>query len=364
MTVIRQADSWFIRERSPHYTSFTVKLGDTKFDLNIFEQMVCHVLDGRRIGLVVGSLVQIRELVSILRSAHRDTRTMLSIMLYDWALMAELKDSSCDLMLTDPGIPAGIILVPFLNLPMVYIVRWMSFGEGHFSTPPLLSLMCLYQGLTDNMSILQRTQNLIHYINLCLYLQGELRSDCLFVTFFNICSWCQMAREIKRRHQPLTVITFENGGQAGLITMAANMTVHQQVAAPSIKGWKSGLFDSFQDMSVCCNEFWCCPCYASSTTGEFGESTYLPLMDIIGPAFMVAIGVPIIVPPASLSMRVAIRHKYGIQGSLFEDILTSCFCACCSWCQMAREIKEHKKGCTFITTQPVAIQVQPQTCPT
>uniref|UniRef100_A0A8C7J0I0 Cornifelin n=1 Tax=Oncorhynchus kisutch TaxID=8019 RepID=A0A8C7J0I0_ONCKI len=146
--------------------------------------------------------------------------------------------------------------------------------------------------------------------------------------------------------------------------MAANMTVHQQVAAPSMKGWKTGLFDSFQDMSICCNEFWCCPCYASSTTGEFGESTYLPLMDIIGPAFMAAIGVPVIVPPASLSMRVAVRHKYGIQGSLFEDILVSCFCACCSWCQMAREIKEHKKGCTFTTTQPVSIQVQPPTMTT
>uniref|UniRef100_A0A8C8CNW4 Uncharacterized protein n=1 Tax=Oncorhynchus tshawytscha TaxID=74940 RepID=A0A8C8CNW4_ONCTS len=119
-------------------------------------------------------------------------------------------------------------------------------------------------------------------------------------------------------------------------------------------------------LCVCagCNEFWCCLCYASSTTGEFGESTYLPLMDIIGPAFMAAIGVPVIVPPASLSMRVAVRHKYGIQGSLFEDILVSCFCACCSWCQMAREIKEHKKGCTFTTTQPVSIQVQPPTMTT
>ncbi|XP_071220313.1 uncharacterized protein ponzr10 isoform X1 [Salvelinus alpinus] len=143
--------------------------------------------------------------------------------------------------------------------------------------------------------------------------------------------------------------------------MAANMTVHQQVAAPAMKGWKTGLFDSFQDMSICCNEFWCCPCLACSTTGEFGESTYLPLMDIIGPAFMAAIGVPVIVPPASLSMRVAVRHKYGIQRSLCEDIMVSCCCVWCSWCQMAREIKDHKKGCTFTTTQPVAIQVQPPT---
>uniref|UniRef100_A0A8C8C182 Cornifelin n=1 Tax=Oncorhynchus tshawytscha TaxID=74940 RepID=A0A8C8C182_ONCTS len=132
--------------------------------------------------------------------------------------------------------------------------------------------------------------------------------------------------------------------------MAANIIVHQQVAAPAMKGWNTGLFDCCQDMNSSC-----------STTGEFGESTCLPLVDIIGPACMVAFGVPIIVPPASLSMRVAVRHKYGIQQSLCEDIMASCFCVWCSWCQMAREIKDHKKSCTFTTIQPVAIQVQPQT---
>nr|XP_046174023.1 DNA-directed RNA polymerase II subunit RPB1-like [Oncorhynchus gorbuscha] len=143
--------------------------------------------------------------------------------------------------------------------------------------------------------------------------------------------------------------------------MAANIIVHQQVAAPAMKAWNTGLFDCCQDMNSCCYGFWCCPCLACSTTGEFGESTCLPLVDIIGPACMVAFGVPIIVPPASLSMRVAVRHKYGIQQSLCEDIMASCFCVWCSWCQMAREIKDHKKSCTFTTTQPVAIQVQPPT---
>ncbi|XP_064827196.1 UDP glucuronosyltransferase 5 family, polypeptide G2 [Oncorhynchus masou masou] len=166
VTVIRQADSWFVRERSPHYTSVTVKLGDTTFDLGFFEQAVRNVLEGRRKGLVMGSLVPIRELVSILRAAHSSTRTMLSIMLEDWALMTQLKDSSFDVMVTDPGMPAGIILAHYLNLTMVYNVRWMSFGEGHFSIAPspISYVPVPGSGLTDNMGLLQRTQNLIHYI--------------------------------------------------------------------------------------------------------------------------------------------------------------------------------------------------------
>uniref|UniRef100_A0A673ITW2 Placenta-specific gene 8 protein-like n=1 Tax=Sinocyclocheilus rhinocerous TaxID=307959 RepID=A0A673ITW2_9TELE len=30
-------------------------------------------------------------------------------------------------------------------------------------------------------------------------IQGGLASDCMYVTFCNICSWCQIARELKRR---------------------------------------------------------------------------------------------------------------------------------------------------------------------
>uniref|UniRef100_A0A3P8YAN3 Plac8 onzin related protein 10 n=1 Tax=Esox lucius TaxID=8010 RepID=A0A3P8YAN3_ESOLU len=108
-----------------------------------------------------------------------------------------------------------------------------------------------------------------------------------------------------------------------------------------------------------CYGFWCCPCLACSTTGEFGESPCLPLVDFIGPAFAVAFGVPVCVPPASLAMRVAIRHKYKIKGNLCWDILASCFCIWCSWCQMAREVKEHNKGCVYTNVQPMALQGQP-----
>ncbi|XP_036403931.1 cornifelin homolog A-like [Megalops cyprinoides] len=37
-------------------------------------------------------------------------------------------------------------------------------------------------------------------------IQGDMCSDCIYATFCNSCSWCQVAREIKRRTQPLTII--------------------------------------------------------------------------------------------------------------------------------------------------------------
>ena len=33
-----------------------------------------------------------------------------------------------------------------------------------------------------------------------------MTDDCVYATFCNVCSWCQMAREIKRRSQPFTFI--------------------------------------------------------------------------------------------------------------------------------------------------------------
>lgn len=140
-----------------------------------------------------------------------------------------------------------------------------------------------------------------------------------------------------------------------------------------------------------CYGFWCFPCFMCTTTGEFGESTCLPLLDIFGPAILATFGIPVCVPPVSLGMRVAVRHKYDIgvsfslsfisetvnhrrlqniclyvlqQGSICEDIMVTCCCIWCSWCQMSREIKARKaQSVTVVTTQPV-IQTIPMTTTT
>ncbi|XP_064181659.1 cornifelin homolog isoform X3 [Anguilla rostrata] len=40
-------------------------------------------------------------------------------------------------------------------------------------------------------------------------IQGDMCSDCLYAAFCNVCSWCQIAREIKRRKQTLVFVNVQ-----------------------------------------------------------------------------------------------------------------------------------------------------------
>ncbi|XP_074528964.1 cornifelin homolog B-like [Halichoeres trimaculatus] len=95
--------------------------------------------------------------------------------------------------------------------------------------------------------------------------------------------------------------------------------------------WSSGICDCCDDVKECCFAFWCCPCFACVTTKAFGQCLCLPLLDICG-----------CIPPITLSMRVSVRQRYGIKGSLCTDCVCSFFCQCCVWCQISREIKSRK----------------------
>ncbi|XP_062306422.1 cornifelin homolog B-like [Osmerus eperlanus] len=139
--------------------------------------------------------------------------------------------------------------------------------------------------------------------------------------------------------------------------MMASIVIVQQPAASTQKVWTSGIWDCFQDMNSCCLGFWCLPCAACQTSAQFGESTCLPILDFLASAWIALCGMPISVPPVALSLRVAMRHKYEIQGSICDDIVITCCCLACSWCQMAREIKAQKVG---PTVQSVTYCIQPQ----
>ena len=166
MTVFRSPESWFIKEHSPHYTSITVRLPEDKeIGMDLFELSAQRILEGRLQGTLMGSLVQVTELMSILHVAHKATCATVSIILEDRRLLQELKAAKFDLMLTDPAMPAGVILGHYLRLPMVYNMRWMSFGEGHFSIAPspVSYVPVPGSGLSDHMGFVHRALNMFHY---------------------------------------------------------------------------------------------------------------------------------------------------------------------------------------------------------
>ncbi|KAF7643402.1 hypothetical protein LDENG_00240330 [Lucifuga dentata] len=92
--------------------------------------------------------------------------------------------------------------------------------------------------------------------------------------------------------------------------------------------WTSGICDCCDDMKDCCFAFWCCPCFACKVSKSYGQCLCLPLLDICG-----------LIPPVSMSMRVSMRQRYGIRGSMWNDCLCATCCAPCVWCQMSREMK-------------------------
>nr|XP_020479990.1 cornifelin homolog B-like [Monopterus albus] len=100
--------------------------------------------------------------------------------------------------------------------------------------------------------------------------------------------------------------------------------------------WSTGICDCCQDMKQCCFAFWCCPCFACKTTREFGQCLCLPLLDICSCAH-----------PATMSVRLAIRQRYGIRGSLCCDCVHSTFCTACVWCQISTEMKKRTLPTVF-----------------
>ncbi|KAG9335534.1 hypothetical protein JZ751_004561 [Albula glossodonta] len=151
--------------------------------------------------------------------------------------------------------------------------------------------------------------------------------------------------------------------------------------APQEKAWSTGLFDCFKDMNVCeslqkpaklqspalhsnqsestsCLFFWCFPCVACTTAQKFGECLCLPLLDIISAAILSYLGCPFCAPAVGLSLRAAVRNKYGIPGTIGDDCPKATFCATCSWCQIAREIDIRSKPLTVISCQPVPVNPQ------
>ncbi|KAK1882808.1 Cornifelin like B [Dissostichus eleginoides] len=109
------------------------------------------------------------------------------------------------------------------------------------------------------------------------------------------------------------------------------MVVVTQPGSDAAAEWASGVCDCCQDKRQCCLWFWCCPCSACRLSKSLGQCLCLPLLDVCG-----------CVRPISFSMRVLVRQRYGIRGTMCRDCLCSTFCVPCVWCQISREVSDRK----------------------
>uniref|UniRef100_A0AAZ3QFP6 UDP-glucuronosyltransferase n=1 Tax=Oncorhynchus tshawytscha TaxID=74940 RepID=A0AAZ3QFP6_ONCTS len=133
VSVVRPSDSWYIKETSPHYSSITIDIPGGA-DEEFFRSFVSRLIQIKRQG----------------NSAW--TR---------FSLDMELKDG-----LFEVHRKVCIVLAHYLNVPLVFNVRWTIGGEGHFViAPSLLSYVPFpVAELTDKMSFFERVLNFLVYI--------------------------------------------------------------------------------------------------------------------------------------------------------------------------------------------------------
>ncbi|KAM8899284.1 LOW QUALITY PROTEIN: UDP-glucuronosyltransferase 1-2-like [Spinachia spinachia] len=165
ITVLRSAKSWYIPNNSSIYTSINVTMLEDEADRNFYNEMLQNVMDCRQLPHFISTFCQQHLLTSMLGKGHEVLAKSAATMLDDPVFMKKLRDAKYDLMLTDPALTLGVILGTYLKLPMVFNVRWINSGEGHFTIAPSPVSYVPVPGseLHDRMDFLERTKNMLHY---------------------------------------------------------------------------------------------------------------------------------------------------------------------------------------------------------
>ncbi|XP_031725002.1 cornifelin isoform X2 [Anarrhichthys ocellatus] len=94
--------------------------------------------------------------------------------------------------------------------------------------------------------------------------------------------------------------------------------------------WSTGLFDVCGDKTTCVLGALVPCCLDLSLAHQYGECLCMPLL-----------------PGSTFAMRVGIRERYKIRGSVCEDWTTVYCCYPLAVCQMIREMKRRMKTLTY-----------------
>ncbi|KAK7934027.1 hypothetical protein WMY93_004923 [Mugilogobius chulae] len=165
ITVVRSVDSWYIKAQSPIYRSITIN-STTGFSEEEFGSFTAQMVRMKREGASVWTRVaQEIDMLKAFYEMNAQMVQMMEEMFENQKLMQELKDENYDLVLTDPGLAAGVFMAHRLGLPLVLNVRWTIQGEGHeaIAPTPLSYVPIPLTELTDQMNFLQRVKNMLMY---------------------------------------------------------------------------------------------------------------------------------------------------------------------------------------------------------
>ncbi|XP_035806218.2 UDP-glucuronosyltransferase 2A2-like [Amphiprion ocellaris] len=166
LTIVRSSKSWYIKDNSTYYSTYTVPV-ERGLDKEFITRIVSEVMEFERGALPLTSFLHLT--VGMFRTfvdAHAAVGEYASAMLGDRALMRKLNDTKFDVVLTDPCWGSGPILAKYLNLPLVYNVRWLIAEEVHLAIAPspISYIPITGSGLTDKMTFFQRVKNVISYL--------------------------------------------------------------------------------------------------------------------------------------------------------------------------------------------------------
>ncbi|XP_056278010.1 UDP-glucuronosyltransferase 2A2-like [Pseudoliparis swirei] len=168
ITVLRSSTSWYVSEFSPHYTSITIIQEQTQ-NLESQDYMTSFLKKSieirRNKGTIWGFVEFYRNLFNMMGDNQKDVAKLIVSIFENKTLIKELKETEYDLFLTDPAFPGGVLLAHYLQLPMVFNVRWLFNGEAHFAIAPspLSYVPQLFTDNSDKMDFFQRVDNIIHH---------------------------------------------------------------------------------------------------------------------------------------------------------------------------------------------------------
>ncbi|XP_056450471.1 cornifelin homolog B isoform X1 [Gadus chalcogrammus] len=139
--------------------------------------------------------------------------------------------------------------------------------------------------------------------------------------------WCCAARGQGNWHSGQVSMAMEPVlTQPGLGVTTTTVTTITQTGGD----WSTGLFDISGDGTTCVLGAVAPCCLGMSVAHQYGETLCLPML-----------------PGSALALRVGIRERYKIRGSICDDWVTVCCCYPLAVSQMIREMRRRMKRQTY-----------------